>query len=193
MKIQTVEFVKGVIGSEGLPEKKRPTIAFLGRSNVGKSSVLNTLFRKKIAKSSATPGRTTEINYFLVNDAFYCADLPGYGYARLPIGKREKIRKLILWFIGDENVSLDLTVLVFDVSVGMKETDVEMTVLLQECGRNVFLLGNKMDKGGKNANRKHLEEVRRMFPDLPLLSFSAKTSEGKTEFLSVLEMALGEV
>src|SRR3989337_3145920 len=98
MNIASAEFVKGIIGTDSILKEKPPHVAFVGRSNVGKSSVINSLvMRKDLVKSSSMPGKTREINFFFINKKCYFVDLPGYGFARMGAKGAEKIRKLILW------------------------------------------------------------------------------------------------
>ena len=100
MEIQSAEFVRGIKGTDPILNSGLPQIAFVGRSNVGKSSTLNALLnRKDLVAVSKKPGKTTEINFFLVNEKIYFVDLPGYGYARAGSKKREKIKKLIVWYL----------------------------------------------------------------------------------------------
>lgn len=186
MQINTTEFIKGVIGSEGLPQPPRPTIAFFGRSNVGKSSILNCLAGKTVARANQKPGRTTEINYYLANENFYLADLPGYGYAKLPPALRKKISGYISWFAADMRIDLRLAVLAVDAEVGPKDSDKETWKLLQEYGRPTIILANKCDKGKRNDIMKNLEVIRTVFDPSPIIRFSAKTGEGKVEMLQVM-------
>lgn len=187
MEIHTVQFVKGVIGSEGLPEPSRPVIAFFGRSNVGKSSVINSLVRQKeLARSSSSAGRTTEINYFLVNDSWYLVDLPGYGYANRPAAVRAKLEKRLSWYAGAEEVDFLSTVLIVDASIGAKDSDRETFRLLREYGRNVLIIANKADKGGRNDMMNNIRALRMEFPDCPIIRYSAKTGEGRAELLELL-------
>ncbi len=189
MEIRDAIFVKGVIGSEGLPEPSRPTVAFFGRSNVGKSSVINSLLgRRGLARSSSQPGRTTEINYYLVNDSWYLADLPGYGYARLSLEKREKLRKQILWYAEEADISL--AVIVIDATVGMTDMDREALGVLVSAGRPVAIVANKSDKGKRNENMNRIFALRKEFPDIPVIRYSAKTGEGREELLALAESAV---
>ena len=105
MKILKVEFVKGVVGDDYGVNKKIPQIAFFGRSNVGKSSVINSLTeRKNLVRVSKNPGKTREANFYRINDAFYFIDFPGYGYSKLPIKMRNKMAKRILWYVEKSKV-----------------------------------------------------------------------------------------
>lgn len=187
MEITSAQFLKGVIGSEGLPKPSRPTVAFFGRSNVGKSSVINTLTRRKnLARSNSRAGRTTEINYFLVNDAWYLADLPGYGYADLPPALHEKIGKHLSWYAATDDIDLRWAVLVVDAEVGVKDSDRETFALLCGYGRNILILANKSDKGRRNDVMKNIRAMTEDFPDCPIIRFSTKTGEGRDELLATL-------
>src|SRR3989344_2302589 len=100
MQITSAEFVKGVVGEDEILTDGTPQIAFIGRSNVGKSSVINSLAQKKdLARTSAFPGRTQEINLFLINRSFYLVDLPGYGYAKMSKEKQFELQDLIAWYL----------------------------------------------------------------------------------------------
>ncbi len=192
MEIRDVKFMRGVTGSEGLPEVDRPTVAFFGRSNVGKSSVINALVRRKdMARSSSRPGRTTEVNYFSVDDGWYLADTPGYGYARLSKVFMEKIAKHLSWFAGAPEVTLRLAVVVIDAAIGLQEADRETISVLQDAGRRVLILGNKSDKGRRNDIMNHIREVEREFPDSRVIRYSAKTGEGRGELLGAISDVLG--
>ncbi len=191
MNILSKAFVKGVIGSEGLPKPVLPTVAFLGRSNVGKSSTINALLQaKKLAISSVQPGRTTEINYFIVNDAFYFADLPGYGYAKASMKQREKIRRLILWFLSDGIAQVDLAVFMVDGSLGLQDADREAIRYGLEHGRKVAIIANKMDRGSQNKNREILKSIQEEYPHIMIFPFSAKRGVGRDEVLEYIEREL---
>jgi len=147
MNITSAEFVRGVIGSDDFLANDMPTVAFAGRSNVGKSSVINSLVRRReLVRSSAHPGQTKQINYFLINGKVYFADLPGYGYAKLSLTQREKLRKLLLWYLTSDEVVLRAVVLVIDAKVGLKDIDYELVATMQEAQRRVIIVANKIDK-----------------------------------------------
>ena len=190
MHIQTIEFLKGVIGSENLPQPERPTIAFFGRSNVGKSSILNCLAGKVVARANQKPGRTTEINYYLANENVYLADLPGYGFAKLPEALRKKISGYLSWFAADLRIDLRLAVLAVDAEIGVKASDLETFRLLQEYNRLIVILANKADKGGRNAMAKSIQILKTTFAPVSVIRFSAKTGEGKNELLELMGQKL---
>src|SRR5262249_1844468 len=101
MKIKEVKFVCGAVSEKGFPQDIRPEIAFMGRSNVGKSSLINSLLgSKKVARTSNTPGRTQQINFFLINETFYFVDLPGYGYARVSKTQRAELQRLLQKYLA---------------------------------------------------------------------------------------------
>lgn len=191
MDIRDVRFVKGVTGSEGLPEPMRPTVAFFGRSNVGKSSVINALVRRKgLARSSSRPGRTTEVNYFDVDGKWYLADTPGYGYARLSKTDMERIARRLSWYAGSPDVSVRLAVVVFDAALGLRDSDRETVSVLVEAGRDVLLLGNKSDKGRRNDVANHFRQAMAEYPGYTVVRYSAETGEGRGELLAAIGTAL---
>ena len=147
MDIMKAEFVRGVVGSHAFLEKSLPTVAFAGRSNVGKSSVINSLVgRRDLVRSSSHPGQTQQINYFLINDSLYFADLPGYGYAKLSLVQREKMRRILLWYLTSDEVTLRAVVLVVDAQVGLKDMDRVLVAMMREAKRTVVIVANKVDK-----------------------------------------------
>ena len=191
-EIVSAQFLRGVIGSEGLPQPPLPTVAFFGRSNVGKSSVINSLVRQRdLARSSSRPGRTTEINYFLVDDAWYLADTPGYGYAKLPASKREKIRKHLLWYITAPETRIDRVAVIVDASIGIQDSDREMIGLLRAANRSVIIVANKSDKGKRNDVTNHIRDVSSEFPDCAVVRYSAKIGEGRRELLTTISPEIG--
>ncbi len=194
MVIRSAQFIKGILGTADVSnDARRPTFAFVGRSNVGKSSVINSLVnRRDLVRSSSTPGRTQEINYFLINEELYFADLPGYGYAKMPQRQREKIRKLLAWFLGSSEVRIDAVVLIIDVNVGLKESDFEVLELLHSIGRRVILVANKADKSGKTSVQKQIGLIKRVVGACDLISYSAKTKQGREELLTLMAVIIEE-
>lgn len=187
MEIRSAVFIKGVIGSEGLPEPPRPVVAFFGRSNVGKSSVINSLTRHKdLAYANKRAGRTTEINYFLVNGSWYLADLPGYGYANVPGPMRKKMAGYISWFAADMRIDIRTAVLIVDAEVGAKDSDREAFQLLTEYGRPVLILANKCDKGRRSDIDRNIRAFEKDFSPARVIRYSAKTGEGRADLLSVI-------
>jgi GTP-binding protein len=135
MRIESVKFIKGIRGTDPILNDSRRAFAFVGRSNVGKSSVINALLgMKAMAKSSSTPGKTKEINFFLadfsngekLSGGFFLVDLPGYGYAKVSDKEKEKLVKLILWYLLQSGAALALVFLIIDANVGLTNKDEEM-------------------------------------------------------------------
>ncbi|MGB3072737.1 MAG: ribosome biogenesis GTP-binding protein YihA/YsxC, partial [Candidatus Moraniibacteriota bacterium] len=186
-EIRSAMFIKGVIGSEGLPDPSRPTVAFFGRSNVGKSSVINTLTgQKDLAHANKRAGRTTEINYFLINDSWYLADLPGYGYANVPGPLRKKMAGYISWFAADMSIDIRTAVLIVDAEIEAKDSDRDIFRLLMEYGRPVIILANKCDKGRRADVDRNIRSFETDFAPVRIIRHSAKTGEGRSDLLSAI-------
>jgi len=187
MSITTAEFVKGIKGTDPILLDGIMHVAFLGRSNVGKSSAINTLVgRKNLVKSSSTPGKTTELNFFRVvrgDKPFYFVDLPGYGFARLSKKQSEKLHKMIMWYVTDKSIKVKYTVLIIDAVVGPTDLDKEMLEILEECGKNVIVVANKVDKIPKTKQTKRIEEISQELGLSNIVAYSAKTKQGREELL----------
>lgn len=184
MEITSAEFKKGIIGTNEILQDGRLHVAFIGRSNVGKSSVINTLVvRKNLVKSSRSPGKTTEINFFLINNEVYFVDLPGYGYAKLSQKLREKLRKMILWYIVSSGVKNRKTVLIIDAKVGLTEFDRQMLGVLEDVGDDIVVVANKIDKVKKNDIKKRLTQLEDEIKRHTIILFSAKTKYGRKDLL----------
>ncbi|MBK6467543.1 MAG: YihA family ribosome biogenesis GTP-binding protein [Rhodobacter sp.] len=141
-----VDFVKGVTAMSGLPPADRPEVCFAGRSNVGKSSLINALTnRKNLARSSNTPGRTQEINYFTLGDSRYLVDLPGYGYAEAPVAVVKKWQALLKQFLQGR-VTLRRAFVLIDTRHGVKAVDEEILSLLDKAAVTFQVVMTKADK-----------------------------------------------
>lgn len=154
------EFVKGVVAMDGLPDPDRPEVCFAGRSNVGKSSLINALTgRKGLARASNTPGRTQEINYFTAADSHYLVDLPGYGYANAPLPVVEKWQRLLKNYLRGRATLRRAFVLV-DARHGIKPVDEEIMALLSSSAVTFQCVMTKVDKLKKGDLDKVLGQVR---------------------------------
>jgi len=183
MNFKSAVFVKGVVGPDQILNDGKHKIAFIGRSNVGKSSVINSLLGKKgLVKSSSTPGKTKEINFFLVNEEIYFVDLPGYGYAKIPMQAREKLRNLILWYLTSPEIEHSRIVLIVDAKVGPTKLDQEMIEVLQDYGHDFVVIANKSDKLKRNLRITQLKLIREQTGKEAIL-YSATTIEGRDEVL----------
>jgi GTP-binding protein len=188
--ITSAQFVTGAIGSEGIPQDSRHQIAFVGRSNVGKSSVINSLTGVKgLAISSSTPGRTMQLNFFLINEKLYFVDLPGYGYSKTSLKQAEKMRRMIMWYLEEnENDRPKKVVLIIDANVGPNKFDMEMMDLLNEQRYEVIVVANKFDKIKSSELVKKQRAIMEKLDSENILYFSSKTGKGKDELLSKLEL-----
>ena len=141
-----INFVKGVVSLDGFPPDDRPEVCFAGRSNVGKSSLLNAITkRKSLARTSNTPGRTQQINYFSVSNKLYIVDLPGYGYAKAPLHEVKKWQKLVFSYMSGRR-NLKRIFLLIDIRHGIKSNDIEIMNLLDEAAVNYQIIFTKCDK-----------------------------------------------
>jgi len=184
MNIKSAEFVKGVVGEDRILEENKLQVAFIGRSNVGKSSVINSLLgRKNLVKSSARPGKTKEINFFLINEKIYFVDLPGYGYAKASFEQREKIRQLILWYLNNTQIKNRKTVLIIDAKAGVTKLDMEMLEILNEHNYEFIVAVNKIDKLRRGERGRKLKEVLMQSGNENIILYSAKSGEGKDNLL----------
>ncbi|MEA2097837.1 MAG: ribosome biogenesis GTP-binding protein YihA/YsxC [Patescibacteria group bacterium] len=188
MSIKTAKFIKGVvIGNDRILEENKLQIAFVGRSNVGKSSVINSLVgRKNLVKSSSTPGKTREINFFLINEKIYLVDLPGYGFAKASFSQREKIRQLILWYLTSVKIKNRKIVLIIDAKVGLTKLDLEMIDILNKHNHKFIIVANKADKFKKSERSKKMKEISMRSGSEEIIFYSAKSGEGKGELSNKL-------
>ncbi|ACF13980.1 GTP-binding protein HSR1-related [Chloroherpeton thalassium ATCC 35110] len=191
MKIESAEFYKSVTRLEDLPKDGLPEIAFAGRSNVGKSSLMNTLMGKKdLARASATPGKTREINFFLVNGKYYFVDLPGYGFAKVSKSLQENWQQLMEGYLKSR-AELKLIVLLIDSRHPALPIDLEMNEFLSFFGRRFAIVRTKTDKLNQSALAKSKRESEKAFYDFEfIMDFSSVTGKGKKELLSVLSTYL---
>lgn len=168
------------------PAPSLPEVAFLGRSNVGKSSVINTLVDAKLARTSSTPGRTRSINFFEVRwpgkaqPEVVFADLPGYGYAKLSREISQEWPKFIEPYLNDRP-TLALCLALVDVNVPPQERDRELLDFLNASGRDFLLIATKSDRLSNNQLRNALKSLAEAYPTAPVIPFSAKTRAGRDE------------
>ena len=155
-----VEFLKGVVAMDGLPPADRLEVCFAGRSNVGKSSLINALTgRRQIARTSNTPGRTQEINYFTAGDSHYLVDLPGYGFAEAPLAIVQKWQALLRAYLAGR-VTLRRAFVLIDMRHGIKDVDREILTMLDKSAVTFQVVLTKADKIGRAAQEQTLAQVR---------------------------------
>lgn len=174
-KINSAEFKKGIIGTDVILTDGVPQIAFVGRSNVGKSSLVNSLVnRKDLVKVGKKPGKTTELNFFSLNNGkCYFVDLPGYGYAEASAKQKERIEKLILWYLMYSDARPQRVVLILDAKAGLTAFDEEMIRVLREQGHPYLIVANKIDKLNQKETVAQLRAIREAAHEAKVAAYSA--------------------
>lgn len=197
MEIKQAEFVSSVADVSKCPSPDKPEFAFIGRSNVGKSSLLNMLTnRKNLAKTSNKPGKTQTINHFIINDQWYLVDLPGYGYARVSKEKREGFGKIIEnYVIRREN--LNCLFILLDSRLEPQKIDLEFIQWSGEKEIPLCLVFTKADKLTKNQLNRNVSIYKstllKVWEELPALFVTSSTEKtGKDDLLSFIEKALAQ-
>lgn len=184
MKITSVEFVKSVEDIVHIPKDNLKEIAFAGRSNVGKSSLINCLLnRKNIARTSSTPGKTRQLNYIKINDKFYFVDLPGYGFAKVSKQERVQWQQLIESFVT-QSLNLVGVVSIIDCRVGPTKLDLQLLDWLKNLQLPNILIATKSDKLSKSALLNQIKKVsNQLSVNIPdkIIPFSAVNGTGKKE------------
>ena len=193
--LQKAEFVRSAARREDFPRDGLPQVVFAGRSNVGKSSVINrVLGRKNFARVGNSPGKTTHINYFRIDGKFYLVDLPGYGYAKVSQAERARWGRLIQsWF--DDPALMSLGCMLVDARHAPTADDRSMGAWFRETGRPFLVVANKLDKLKKSEigpNLQRIREVLELEETVKLIPFSAEKGTGREELLGELAAHLGE-
>ena len=192
MKISTAVFTKSATKPGNYPPPELPEIAFAGRSNVGKSSLINVLVnRKNLVRTSSTPGRTQLINFFDINANFTLVDLPGYGFAKVPLAVKAAWGPMMRTYLGTRE-TLKGVVFIFDVRRVPREEDIQLLDWLEEFGVPTIPVITKMDKLKRSQWDKHVKQIAEVtgLPRDAFSLFSAHTREGKDEILERIEAAI---
>ena len=192
MEINQTEFITSLTEYKKFPGIGKPEIAFAGRSNVGKSSLLNSLARRKaLAKVSATPGKTRMINIFNADGTFFLVDLPGYGFAKVTQQEQERWGKMMSGYFQTSK-SLRLTLHLVDIRHEPTRDDVTMNRFLRQTEQPFFVVATKADKISKAQRQKNIALIGRALEVQPwqILPYSSETGEGRKELLKVIEDAL---
>ncbi|MBA2338999.1 MAG: YihA family ribosome biogenesis GTP-binding protein [Pyrinomonadaceae bacterium] len=191
MKITSAEFVKSAIEERDWPRDALPEIAFLGRSNVGKSSLINSLLGVRgLARTSSTPGRTQMLNFFIINNRFRFVDLPGYGFARVPQKIRETWGEMVTAYLANR-ASLVLSIQIVDSRHEPTKQDMELHEWLVHYGKPHFTVATKSDKLSQNELRKSVERAKAAL-DGEVLSYSAVSGRGRDEVWRRIGRAITE-
>lgn len=191
MNIEQVDFVKGATSLSQMPEDSLPEFAFVGRSNVGKSSLINRLLeRKKLARTSSTPGKTQEINFFRVNGRFHIVDLPGFGYAKVSKRQREAWQRLIgTYLLGRPQLAAVFQLI--DARHDPTALDRELMVLMSESPAEHVVLLTKGDKLSGNKRGAAVKRVKQVLGELgqdkPVILTSAQDGRGRDDILDWIQ------
>lgn len=187
MNIKTATFIKSALERDPIFQDGREQITFIGRSNVGKSSLINTITAQKgLAKTSSFPGRTQQINIFLINDDFYLTDLPGYGFAKLSKQQKSDLENLINWYLFVSGIKQKKVILIIDAKVGPTKDDLEMLEALESHHKDILIIANKVDKIKKSEYTKQLKKIEEMLGQHKVISFSSEKRIGINELLKEL-------
>jgi GTP-binding protein len=190
MKITSAEFIKSAFAEEHWTTDGLPEIAFLGRSNVGKSSLINSLLQRKgLARTSNTPGRTQSINFFLINESFYFVDLPGYGYAKVSKAMRKDWGKMAEDYLLKRS-ELALFIQLIDSRHKPTALDLDLNEWLTYHEKNSLVVATKSDKLSKNKLKKAIDEIEAVLPKRKIITFSAETGKGRDTVWSEIENSL---
>ncbi|NFI09567.1 YihA family ribosome biogenesis GTP-binding protein [Clostridium botulinum] len=186
MEIKKAEFVISAVKKTQYPQDGRPEVAFVGRSNVGKSTLINTLTnRRKLVKVSSTPGKTRLINFFVINDNMYFVDLPGYGYAKVSKKEKENWGYIMEQYLVERD-QLKKIVLLVDSRHKPTSDDINMYNWIKHYNYEVLVVGTKLDKLKRNdinKNKKIIRDTLKMDKDDKILLISSLSKEGKEEVL----------
>ena len=194
MRIRSAEFMRSSAGAKGLPSEHLPEYAFMGRSNVGKSSLINMLCsNQKLAKVSAVPGKTITINHFLVNKAWYLADFPGYGYARRAKEMRSQWTQFISEYLSSRNNLVTVFILI-DVSIPPQEKDLDFIDFAGSKNIPLVILLTKSDKVKRSALQHNVDRFKaalnETWEELPVMILTSSNEKtGRDEILNYIEEA----
>lgn len=186
MHTTSVKFIGSFAGTEPILADAIPKIALIGRSNVGKSSLINALTGSGISRTSALPGATQQLNIFLVNNKYHLVDLPGYGFARGSIGKRIQMRDLIKGYLLDSHFEQKKVVLIVDANVGMTERDLSMFQELIDAKKDIVVVASKVDKMTQSEYHHQLKEIVRQAHPFPVFPVSSTKKTGLAELRAAL-------
>jgi GTP-binding protein len=190
MKVTSAEFLKSAFAETDWPKDTRPEIAFLGRSNVGKSSLINSLLSVHgLARTSSTPGRTQSLNFFTINNLFRFVDLPGFGYARVPKDVRSGWGEMVTGFLANRS-QLVLSIHIVDSRHEPTKLDLQLHEWLDHNQKPRLVVATKSDKLSNNELRKNLEHIARVLNHDGIVAYSAKTGRGRDEIWRAIRSAI---
>ena len=188
MNFNNVEFLISAAASKQFPNKDYPEIAFAGKSNVGKSSVINRILnRKNFARVGEKPGKTIHVNYFVIDKACYLVDLPGYGYAKVSQSERDRWGKLMESYFASGRI--DLGVFIVDARHAPTNNDITMARWFLDSGCPFVVVANKLDKVKKSQIESNLQTIRddlELPEDCPVIPFSAEKGTGRDDLIRLI-------
>lgn len=189
LNLNNAEFIRSAARPEDFPRDTLPQVVFAGRSNVGKSSVINKLLnRKNFARVGAAPGKTTHINYFLIDRKLYLVDLPGYGYAKVSQAEKARWGRLIESWFADPSL-MTLGVLIVDARHKPTADDCTMAECFKRSGRPYVVVANKLDKLKKSEiepNMARIRETLELTEDVKVIPFSAEKGDGRQQLADII-------
>jgi GTP-binding protein len=190
MKVTSAEFLKSAFKENDWPSDSPPEIAFLGRSNVGKSSLINSLLGVRgLARTSSTPGRTQSLNFFSINDRFRFVDLPGFGFARVPQQIKSTWGDMVTSYLAKRR-QLVLSIHIVDSRHEPTNQDLQLHDWLEHSNKPRLIVATKSDKLSNNELRKNLGHIRDVLNDQSVLAYSAKTGRGRDELWRAIKSAI---
>ena len=193
MNIKSAKYVKSVIHKKEYPENEKIEFAFIGKSNVGKSSLINTLTnRKNLARTSKTPGRTQLINFFLINDSVYFVDLPGYGFAKVPVNIKKNWGNIIETYLASNRSKV--VFLLLDIRRIPSQDDINMLEWLEHYNIEYYIIFTKNDKVSNNERFRQLKEIKKklVFDKEDVFFHSSLKNTGTDKLLEFIERRINE-
>lgn len=180
MNIKSAKYFRSILSESDFPQESLPQFAFIGRSNVGKSSFINTITgQKDLCRSGSTPGVTQKVNLFLINNDIYFADLPGYGYAKMMRGERKKLEDTIFWYLQNPRNQFKQIFLLIDGEIGPTSSDLEVLDFLDQQNLPTTIIASKIDKLKAARQAQGIKKAMIMMPNHEIIPFSSKTGVGK--------------
>lgn len=190
MRVTDAKFIKSALKLEDCPKDRKPECAFVGRSNVGKSTLLNALLRRKsLAKTSGTPGKTQTLNFFLLNDTCYFVDLPGYGFAKVPKQLKDEWNRHMMAYLRERD-TLKLVVALVDSRHKPSALDIEMLDLLEEAEVPALVVGTKCDKlkrAQRASSERDIRATLKLHDESEVILCSGETGDGMRELWSIID------
>ncbi len=191
LNLHNAEFIRSAVREADFPHDSLPQIVFAGKSNVGKSSTINKLLnRKNFARVGNQPGKTIHINYFLIDKKAYFVDLPGYGYAKVSKGERDRWGQLIDTYFASGLITLGIQIV--DMRHKPTADDITMASWFLSIGMPFLVIANKLDKVKKSERQGNLDVIRQtlLLPgEVPVIPFSAEKGDGRDEVLAIIQQA----